>query len=244
MSAYADYLVQVGMFLKQAEGQQAHLQQIARLLAARIQQGRVIHVFGPSHAGLMVQDLFYRAGGLVPIEPLLAAGLMLNERPITRTTALEQTSGVAKVLLRDSRLTSGDALIIASVSGRNPVVTELCTEAQMLGVTVIALTCLAYSEQVSARAQGSRLFELADHVIDLPGVYGDAVVALPGLNQQVGPTSTAVGSAILQGLMVQVSVELLELGVDPPIFQSANTDDGQAKNERWLDHYRARLSYL
>ena len=242
--SFSEYLNGVQELLKTAQAQAETVQTVARLLAQRIQNGRVIHVFGPSHAGLMVQDLFYRAGGLVPIEPLLPAGLMLNEKPITRTTHLEQLPGYAQTLLQDSRLQDGDALLIASVSGRNPIVTELCQAAQQRGVTVIALTSLAYSRQVTARHGTKRLFELADHVLDLPGEPGDASLRLPGLPQAVGPTSTAVGSTILQGLMVQVSAELLQMGVEPPVFCSANLDGGQEKNRRWLEHYQAKLSYL
>ena len=242
--SFSEYLNGVQELLKTAQAQAETVQTVARELAQRIRNGRVIHVFGPSHAGLMVQDLFYRAGGLVPIEPLLPAGLMLNEKPITRTTHLEQLPGYAQTLLQDSGLRDGDALLIASVSGRNPIVTELCQVAQQRGVTVIALTSLAYSRQVTARHGTKRLFELADHVLDLPGEPGDASLQLPGLSQAVGPTSTAVGSAILQGLMVQVSAELLQMGVEPPVFCSANLDDGQEKNRRWLEHYQAKLSYL
>ena len=87
--------------------------------------------------------------------------------------------------------------------------------ARARGARVIALTSLAYSRSVPPRG-AARLFEVADLVIDLPGQIGDAAIALAGLDQQVGPTSTAVGSAILHGLMVEVSGQLLERGVAAP----------------------------
>ena len=241
---FLTYLDAVQRLIDQAKKQSGAVMLAADLIASTIASERVLFVFGPSHAGLMVQDLFYRAGGLLPIEPIMPAGLMLNERPITRTSALERLPGFAEVILNDIPLQSGDVLLIASVSGRNPVVTEMCRLAQNRGARVIALTNLAYSSKVSARTGEARLYELADVVIDLPGRMGDAVVALPGLEQPAGPTSTVLGCAILQGLMIEVSARLLQQGIEPPILVSGNLDGGDERNQRLFEIYRSRLSYL
>jgi uncharacterized phosphosugar-binding protein len=239
------YLNKIQALIETAREQsQGSIPAAAELIANAIASGRVLYVFGPSHAGLIVQDLFYRAGGLVPIEPILPGGLMLNERPITRTSALERLPGYAEVILKDSAIGPEDVLLLVSVSGRNPVVVEMCTAAQARGARVIALTNLTYSKNVAARAGAKRLFEVADIVIDLPGEVGDAVIAFDGLGQQVGPTSTALGSAILQGLMVEVCGQLLAKGIQPPVLVSGNLDGGDQSNERLFKLYRARLSYL
>jgi uncharacterized phosphosugar-binding protein len=243
--SFLTYLDEVQRLISQAQAQAGEaIAAAADLIAAAMASQRVLFVFGPSHAGLMVQDLFYRAGGLLPIEPIMPGGLMLNERPITRTSALERLPGFAATILADVPLLAGDVLLLASVSGRNPVVTEMCRLAHSRGARVIALTNVAYSSGVAARTGEARLFELADVVIDLPGRMGDAVVALPGLEQRAGPTSTAVGTAILQGLMIEVSARLLAQGIEPPILVSANLDGGDERNQRLFDLYRSRLSYL
>lgn len=238
------YLEEVESGLREAVNRNAGaIQAAADLIEETIAAGRVLYVFGASHAGLLTQDLFYRAGGLVPIEPIMPAGLMLNERPITRTSHLERLAGFADVILRDTAIDESDVLLIASVSGRNAVAVELCTGAQRRGARVIALTSVTYSRSVSPRGT-ARLFEVADVVLDLPGVPGDAAVELDGLEQRVGPTSTPVGTAILQGLMVEVSGRLLERGIEPPVLVSANLDGSDARNQALLDRYRDRLSYI
>lgn len=238
------YVGEVQRRLQEAvDGQVDSVDAAADLIAEAMAAGRVLYVFGASHAGILTQDLFYRAGGLVPIEPIMPAGLMLNERPITRTSRLERLSGFAEVVLRDVPIGQGDVLLVVSVSGRNAVAVEMCTGAQQLGARVIALTSVTYSRSVAARG-ATRLFEVADVVIDLPGVPGDAAVELDGLEQKVGPTSTPVGTAILQGLMVEVSGRLLERGIEPPILVSANLDDSDARNRALLERYRDRLSYI
>ena len=85
---------------------------------------------------------------------------------------------------------------------------------------------------------------VADVVIDLPGQVGDAAVSLPGLEQKIGPTSTAVGSAMLHGLMVEVAGRLLERGVRPPVLLSENLDSAAATNVELLRQYKGKVSYL
>ncbi len=244
-SYFLAYLDQIQRLVEIAKDQATGvISEAADLIAGVIMDGRVLYVFGASHAGLMAQDLFYRAGGLLAIEPILPAGLMLNERPITRTSSLERLPGYAETVLQETRIGQGDVLLLISVSGRNSVVVEMGITAKARGARVIALTSLAYSKSVAPRHGNKRLFEVADMVIDLPGEVGDAAIALNGLKQRVGPTSTAVGSAILQGLMVEVCSRLLEKGFQPPVLLSANLDEGDQANKRLFDLYRSRLSYL
>jgi uncharacterized phosphosugar-binding protein len=241
---FRTYITEVQQRIDEAVARnELSVSQAAEMIADAVAGGRVLYVFGASHAGILTQDLFYRAGGLVPVEPIMPAGLMLNERPVTRTSSLERLSGFAEVVLRDVPIQADDVLLIASVSGRNAVTVEMCTGAQQRGAKVIALTSLTYSRNVTARG-GSLLYEVADLVLDLPGAVGDAAIALDGLQQRVGPTSTSVGSAILQGLMVEVSGRLLERGLRPPVFVSANLDHGDAANLALMNAYRDRVSYL
>jgi uncharacterized phosphosugar-binding protein len=242
--SFRAYLLEVERLVREATDRNATaVSKSAELMASAIADGRVLYVFGASHAGILTQDLFYRAGGLVPIEPIMPAGLMLNERPITRTSHLERLPGFAEVVLRDLPIRDGDVLLVVSVSGRNAVAVEMCIGARERGAQVVALTSLPYSQSVAARGE-DRLFEVADIVLDLGGHVGDAAIKLDGLDQPVGPTSTAVGSAILHGVMVEVAARLLERGIQPPVFRSANLDGADERNAALMKAYRGRLSYL
>ena len=59
----------------------------------------------------------------------------------------------------------------------------------------------------------------------------------------VGPTSTAVGSAILHGLSCEVAALLCRRGMSPPVFASANLDDSDARNNALLATYADRITY-
>ncbi len=81
-------------------------------------------------------------------------------------------------------------------------------------------------------------------VLDNHAPIGDALIELPGLPQRAGASSTVTGAALLNAVMVRAAELLLQRTGDAPVFMSANLDGGDAHNQRWLEHYRGRLTYL
>jgi uncharacterized phosphosugar-binding protein len=227
------------------ESQQEMLMTVAERMANVIAGDHMIYVFGAGHAGIIAEEMFYRAGGLVPVVPIFAPGLVTFTRPATLETKLERLSGYATLLLDASKITSQDLLILHSNSGINTVVIEMAEEAQKRGISVVALTSVAHSNSVTSRhPRGMKLMDFAEYVIDNCGVVGDAAVRLEGNEQSTGSTSTVVGAALMNALVVETSRILLARGLDAPIFRSANLDSNEDNNQRWMDHYSNRLLYL
>lgn len=217
----------------------------AAVIAEAIQADHLVYIFGPTHAGILAQEMFYRAGGLVPVNPILPPGLTTDVRPVTLTSRLERMSGFGAQIVAETPIEAGDVVIVHSVSGRNAAVVEVAQGARQRGAFVIAITSLEYSRSVQPRQPGMpRLFEAADLVLDNHAPVGDALVELLGLHQRVGPISTVTGAAILNAMVVRVAQIILERTGDAPVFMSANLDGGDAHNQRWLEHYRGRLTYL
>jgi len=241
-----DYLDQIIALLNEVRRtQQEVIEKAAQVIAQAIQNDHLVYVFGASHAGILAQELFYRAGGLVPVNPILPPGLTTDVRPVTLTTRLERLEGFGKQIIAETPIQAGDVLIVHSVSGRNAVSVEAAQAGRARGAFVIVLTSLAYSRSVHPRQPGmSRLFEVADLVLDDCAPVGDALVALPGMQQRVGPASTVTGAAILNAVVVRAAALILAQSGDAPVFVSANLDEGEAHNQKWLDHYRGRLTYL
>lgn len=222
----------------------AALDAAAEAITASVAAGGVLYAFGASHAGLLVQDLFYRAGGLAAVQPILPRELMLDTKPVQSTTRTEQLTGLGASYLEPYSIALGDVVLVVSVSGRNPVPVELAIAARTQGAVVIAVTSVAYSRSVSGRGGVPRLLEVADFVLDIGGVPGDASVELgPGL-PAAGPTSSVIGAAVLHGLSVEVATRLQSAGIRPPVFASANLDDASAWNDEIVDRYRERVDYL
>jgi uncharacterized phosphosugar-binding protein len=239
------YLDQVIELLNDVRATQVEVMETAaQKIAAAIEAGRLVYVFGPGHAGILAQE-FYRAGGLVPVNPILPPGLVTDIRPITLTSRLERMPGFGEQILAESPIEAGDVVIVHSVSGRNAAAVEFAQGAKARGAFVIALTSLAYSKSVQPRKPGMpRLFETADLVLDNRVPVGDALVEIPGTQKRVGPASTVTGAAILNAIVVRVAELLQERTGDAPVFLSANLDGGDAHNQRWLEKYRGRLTYL
>jgi uncharacterized phosphosugar-binding protein len=244
-STAADYLRRVTAILELAGSAEAPtLARAAGAIADRLAAGGMIHTFGTGHSHMLAEEIFYRAGGLARVDPLLVDTLMLH-RSAAASTELERRPGLAAALLEDHPMDPGDVLIVVSNSGGNTVAVELAGLARERGVLVLAVTSLGHAYSALAReVPGPRLPEVADIVLDTHGVPGDAVQPIPGLEQLVGPTSTVVGAALLQALVVEVVTTLVQRGVDPEVLASSNTRGGDDHNAELLARYRDRVRSL
>jgi uncharacterized phosphosugar-binding protein/N-acetylglucosamine kinase-like BadF-type ATPase len=226
------------------EEEKGHIRSAGAEVARRLIAGGMIHTFGSGHSHMLAEEIFYRAGGLARVNPILIDDLMLHESA-SESTRLERVSGRAAQLLSEHPIEPGDVLIIASNSGGNRVAVELAEFVRSQGTFVIAVTSLAHATSPQARATGGvRLHEVADCVLDNHGVVGDALVPVSELDRRVGPTSTVAGAALLEALVCQVVGEMLDRGHVPEVFASSNTDGGDEINAVLLDRYRGSVSSL
>lgn len=211
-----------------------HIVAAADLISGAMADGHVLHAFGTGHSHVIAEELFYRAGGLVRVKPILFEGLMLHaSAPLS--TSLERIPGLARAILDDHPLEPGDVLLIASNSGSNAVITEMARGARALGLGTIAITSIGHATSDAARQQVEpRLHELVDVFIDNGGVVGDASVTVPGMEARIAPTSTVIGAAIANALVAEVAERLVARGMVPDVFTSANVAGGDAVNEAHL----------
>ncbi len=227
------------------EEQTDKLKAAADTIAAAIERKRNVFVFGCSHAGIVAEEVFYRTGGLAVINPIFFPAMMLNTRPVTMTSALERTPGVGRIILDSNHVGAGDVLILHSVSGRNTVPVEMALTAAERGVTTVCITNLKYSRSVTSRhPDGKRLFEVCDIVIDNMGDVGDAAVTIDGLPEKIGPTSTTVGTALINAVVIDAVNRMIADGIVPPVLMSANLDGGDEHNARIFEEYKDNIFYL
>lgn len=218
------------------------IRQAARLLAEALATGHTAFAFGASHAFMVVEELVYRAGGLMLINPIYPHGMHLGVRPLTLTSQLERVVGLGRELLAQSPARSGDVLILHSQSGRNPVTIDMALLAAERGIHTIAITALSYrGREPSRHPCGKLLADLWEMVIVSAVAYRDAVVEIPGLATRVGPLSSVSGVAIANALVAETVGLLRARGVEPPVFQSANVTGGDTHNARLLERYRDRI---
>ena len=227
------------------DSQQPSLMRAAELLADTIRQKHSVFAFGCSHAGMLAEEVFYRTGGLAIINPIFFSGVTLPTRPVTMTSSLERLPGLGTIIVEENHLKAGDCLIIQSNSGRNTVPVEMAMAAKEKGIVTIGFTSLRHSNSVSSRhPSGKKLYEVCDIVIDNCGVPGDAAVPVEGLDEPMGPTSTAVASALIHAIVIETVELLLAQGIVPPVFRSANLDGGDEHNRRIFEEYKENIFYM
>jgi uncharacterized phosphosugar-binding protein len=246
-SLFQQYLRSViGLLERIAAEEQPAVEAAARKMADAVQNGRNLWAFGCTHSSLPIQDLVYRAGGLMLINPIFGPGIAaMDTRPATLSSEIEKLPGYARALIDNTPMQAGDVLIVVSVSGRNAVPIEMAELAQQRGVTVIGLTSRAYSGAVTSRhPSGKKMHDFADIVLDNKADKGDAVLAAEGMPQKFSPASGVTSIAILHALVSATIEELLRRGLTPPVYLAANVDGGKEYNARLLEQYKDRIFYL
>jgi len=223
--------------------QKEAMEAAARSVANCLKGGGMVYTFGTGHGHLLALEIFYRAGGMVRLCPILDEKLMLHVSA-AGSTLEERREEWVPALLERYPIKSGDVLISISNSGRNAVPVLLAKAARERGAYVIALTSMNHTSAVSSRNRlNLRLFEAADLVLDNGGVLGDASVAFPD-GAMVGPTSTAVGAAMLQAIVCRVKEIALAEGFEADYFKSSNVDGGDAWNDRLIEKYKEMIPGL
>jgi len=237
MSAVHTYFENLSALLARTlNTQQENIEAAARQAANCMKNGGMIYTFGTGHGHLLALEVFYRAGGMARVCPIMDERLMLHISA-AESTHVERREDMVDALLERYPVAAGDVLIIASNSGRNAVPVLLAKAARGRGACVIALTSMNHSGAVTPRnSAGLRLFETADIILDNGGVLGDASLHMAD-GMMVGPTSTAVGAAILQAMVCRVKEISLQEGWEAEFFKSSNVDDGDAFNARLIEKY-------
>jgi uncharacterized phosphosugar-binding protein len=223
---------------KVSETQRTAIAESVELFANALANGKMIHTFGTGHSHLLAEEIFYRAGGLAAIYPLLDERLMLHKE-VVKGSQNERLPGLAQELVDSHPIVSGDVVVVISNSGGNQVTIDLVRLAQSMGTKVIAVTSVKHATSSSARSKiAEKIHQLADVVLDNSGVVGDAAVRVAGARMSVAPTSTVIGGALLQSVVVGTVAELIARGVKPEIFLSSNLAGGDENNAAIFDKYR------
>ena len=245
MSARAYFDAALKTLREVSESAPENIGKAATLLVNAVVAGRSLFSFGASHSFMLTEEMVYRTGGLMLINPIYPHGMNTLVRPMTLTSRLERLPGLGSELLQGSPAQAGDVLILASVSGRNAVIIDMAMAARAKDLQIIGITSLAYTGGVTSRhPSGKKLADCCDVVIDNGVPYGDAAVQVNGFPQKVGPLSSLTGMAIVNALVAEVVSQLVARGITPPVFMSANVDGGDAFNARLLAENRHRIHYM
>lgn len=229
---------------QQFEQEGANIEKAAECCASSVCSERVIHVFGCGHSQMFAMEVFYRAGGLVPVNALLIPHLALFPKA-KLSTLQERVEGFTNKYLRLEDVDEKDTLIIVSISGRNAGVVDMALEAKKIGMKVIALTSRQFAQSTTSRhSSGKNLVEVADVVIDIKCASGDAAMEIEGLEPRFCGTSTVLGMSVMEAIIAQTVENCMKKGYKPPIYVSSNLDKGDAINDEHIKKYSKLITNL
>ncbi|MBP6964230.1 MAG: SIS domain-containing protein [Armatimonadetes bacterium] len=215
--------------------QSESIRKAAEMVADSIADEKILYLLGGGHSLMIAAEAYHRAGGLAPVD-------VIHDKSFGRA---ERCEGYAKQLLDWYNPPPGSVVVIISNSGRNALGIETALECRQRGVKTIAVTSLAHSRSVSARhPSGKRLFEAADLVIDNCGVPGDAILEVEGVPGRICATSTIAGAMIVDMIIAQTVQNLVDRGIEPPVFISANVEGGDEHNKKVFAKYQHLIKGL
>ena len=217
---------------------------IAVAIADSVTSGGAVWVADIGHGN--DRDFLNRAGGLACVHHLgfgVSTDSEIAEcrRNRPRPDDYNEEAETVRAGLRASQVRSGDVLLISSVSGRNTRPIEITLAAREMGVTVVAMTSLAYTANVEPlHRSGKKLCDAANIVLDVGCPYGDAAVDIPGYPCKLVPLS-GVGMIVLGWCVWSRVMEILaERGTPASVFKSINGAGGQEFYDAQIKQYNER----
>ena len=247
------YLQKSQEILHRVAEQESEIQAAADLFAASILAGRMVHVFGSGHSRIMVEEMWPRYGSFPGFNPIVELSLTFHN-PVVGSNGqrqamfLENVPGFAARILRNFDLKDTDCALVVSSSGCNVVPIEMAEIFQQKGIKVVALMTKEHSAgSTSKRADGKKLSDFADIILDSGAPLGDAMIKIDGLETPVSPGSTLGGVMIVNSIKAEVADRLTKAGKPPKVLTASaivGTEKATALFESAYDEHAHRLAEL
>ena len=226
MSVIQQYLDKCQAMVQTVANQTEAIEQAAEWFADTILAERMVHLFGSGHSRIMVEEMWPRYGSFAGFNPIVELSLSFHNLVVgangqRQAMFLENVPGLAERILRNFDLSEQDCALVISSSGCNVVPIEMGELFQQRGIKVVALVTKEHSEaSTSKRADGKKLTDFADLILDTGAPVGDAMVTVPGLDTPVSPGSTVGGAMIVNSIKAVVAERLTAAGHPPKVLSS------------------------
>ena len=250
---FNDYLSQCRRLIEAVAAQGAAIKEAADWFAQTILAGRMVHVFGSGHSRIMVEEMWPRYGSFPGFNPIVELSLTFHNLVVgangqRQAMFLENVSGLAERILRNFALSPLDSALVISSSGCNLVPIEMAEQFQQRGVRVVTIISSKHGEATpSKRADGKKLQDFANLVLDTGAPPGDAMVRVAGLETAVAPGSTVGGCMLVNCIKAEVAARLTAAGQSPKVLSGAAVVGMERSTELFeaaYDEHARRLAKL
>jgi len=232
-------------------GEMETIEKASHPVAESIATEEPVHVIGPGgHSNMAAEEVLWRAGGLAPINAILDPGTNLIHGA-KRSNLIERTPGYALKVLDAYRVgrKPGEVIIIVNAYGVNSMCIDTVLEARKRKMITIGITSRSFAdvlpqEHPSRHPSGRNLYQEVDYFLNCHLPYGDAVVEIKDCLQKTGSTSTFCNVFTINLLVIETVKRLMEMGVKPPLWMSANLPGGDEANRSLEEKYIPRIKHL
>ena len=224
MTLTETYLQKCSGIIERVKAQQELIHKTAEWFAASILAGRAVHLFGTGHSRIMTEEMWPRYGSFPGFNPIVELSLTYHNNVTgangqRQAMFLENVSGLAERILRNFSLDEKDCALVVSSSGCNNVPIEMAELFQQKKIKTVALITKEHSEKsMSKRADGKKLGDFADIILDTGAPVGDAMIYIDGLETPVSPGSTIGGIMIINSIKAELAKILTDAGKPPKVL--------------------------
>lgn len=227
MTPCSSYLQKCRDLLAAVAAQETRIQKAADWFAETILAGRMVHLFASGHSRILVEEMWPRYGSFPGFNPIVELSLTFHNLVVgangqRQAMFLENVPGLGERILRNFALSPTDSALVISSSGCNIVPIDVAEGFRRQGIKVVAIVSERHSQaSKSKRADGKKLQDFADIVLDTGAPPGDAMVQVEGLDTPVSPGSTVGGAMIVNAIKAEVALRLTRAGQPPKVLSGA-----------------------
>lgn len=226
-----------------------NLAKAAGLMADAIEQDRLIYLFGGGgHTCLVMQELFWRAGGLANLCPMIDFSIH-PATPAYMYLYHERMHGIGNAMVDYYGLGEGDLLLCFHSYGFNPPTIDCALRAKEKGAQVVGISSSDWDRNTPKdfplrHKSGNHLFDVADIRIDNLVPFGDTVIEVEGFAQPISGISSTIDFYIAHRLEMECVKACVARDIEPPVWRSANVAGGDEYNASMRERYNPRVKFL
>ena len=222
---------------KAYDEQKEKIKKIAQMFYDCMDNMGVVQLFGHRLNEEFVNELNYRAGGLVPFHAVKAKEAAMRgliKKELVSTGEFLNDVNTIEPILSVYEMDDRDMWCLVSINGNEPFVLELAKRAKAKGKKIVVITNMA-----SYKANNGTLLEYADEYLDMGVEEPDTTVEING--QKYGQTGTSVGSVLAQMLTSDVYALFEKNKGSAPILLSSNVKGADEHNHELCIPYGKRV---
>jgi uncharacterized phosphosugar-binding protein len=253
MSYTQEYLKKCQGLIEVVASQEASILQVANIFSNTILAGRMVHLFGSGHSRIMVEEMWPRYGSFPGFNPIVELSLTFHNLVVgangqRQAMFLENMPGLAEQIIRNFDLSEKDAALIISSSGCNVVPIEMAELFQKKGIKTVGIISKNHAAaSASKRADGLKLQDFCDIVLDSGAPVGDSMITIENLATPVAPGSKIGSCMAINCIKAELANLLTKAGHPPNVLTAAAVIGAEKATEIFqaaYDEHAHRISRL